>query len=493
MIYQKETLNVSSNVKNSTLQQLLTSEKQQQTQSGANTNVAAVYYRKGRMYPLSIGSGEMDDVSICTTGPWGLPSKACKRQINSENYPEIPLKILWTSVQRAFANVKANWRVLAFGQILSFLSVATFAAQATLALDCSLAAPSFTIGIVYLILTSALLIVYHDAKTNVTVVYAAHLRQGLLEDLSGAKTTHDASSQRSGASHRSADSSVIGLSGGPQFLLFGLVPLHMHALAYFPIALFDVYANYFVALSLKYTTLTSVTLLEALAIPSSMIISGIFLKREYTTYHYMGVAMCLLGIVLNVVGDYTGTENNDGTVTTGAYYVDYPHKVQGDVLAILGGVLFGASEVIGEVAIRNYGGIYEYLGMVGFWAVPVCALQVYYLEQEQVAKFFAYGDLRFCSIAAAWVLLALYSIAASINYLGTARFLRISDAAFYNISLLTGGIWSCTFSVLFEGIVPQPIFYIAAAMIVAGVVLYEMASSPVGTFAQYYWFSIRND
>lgn len=46
-------------------------------------------------------------------------------------------------------------------------------------------------------------------------------------------------------------------------------------------------------------------------------------------------------------------------------------------------------------------------------------------------------------------------------------------------SLLTGDAWAVIFSVFAEGIKPPPIFYIALAITLSGVIIYETAPSPV--------------
>ncbi len=65
-----------------------------------------------------------------------------------------------------------------------------------------------------------------------------------------------------------------------------------------------------------------------------------------------------------------------------------------------------------------------------------------------------------------------------LNYAGTSRFLMISEAAFFNLSLLTGDLWSVVFSIFAENIIPQPLFFVALVFVLSGVVLYEMAPSP---------------
>jgi hypothetical protein len=73
----------------------------------------------------------------------------------------------------------------------------------------------------------------------------------------------------------------------------------------------------------------------------------------------------------------------------------------------------------------------------------------------------------------------LFAIGGMITYAGVGAFLQISDAAFLNLSLLTGDAWAVMFSVFAEGIKPSPTFYVALAITLSGVIIYETAPSPV--------------
>lgn len=73
----------------------------------------------------------------------------------------------------------------------------------------------------------------------------------------------------------------------------------------------------------------------------------------------------------------------------------------------------------------------------------------------------------------------MYFIASVLCYLGGSFFLQISEATFFNLSLLTGDLWSVAFSVIAEKIIPGVLFFVALMFILSGVVLYEMAPSPV--------------
>ena len=224
---------------------------------------------------------------------------------------EVPAAFWTTSSSRcrtvfrhAWHNVASQWKILVFGQILSFLLACTGAAQATLALDCHLSAPTFTVGLFYFGLSFSLIPVYLSGRRN--------SRHSTIPQEPENDTSTAASRQQT------------------SYTLFYVIPLQAPAWIYLCMAFLDVYANYFTVLAFKYTTITSVTLFDALAIPSAMILSRLFLKRTYTYTHLLGVFTCMLGILCNVLQDYEDdTSSDDGTVAK-----EYPHKLKGDVLSI---------------------------------------------------------------------------------------------------------------------------------------------------------------
>jgi drug/metabolite transporter (DMT)-like permease len=132
------------------------------------------------------------------------------------------------------------------------------------------------------------------------------------------------------------------------------------------------------------------------------------------------------------------------------------------------------------VAVRNNGGVNEYLGMLGFFAATICLIQTLIWERSDIDDFFGSGDpSKTCSQTTARLLLFGYVCAVSTIYMGVARFLLVSEATFLNLSFLTGDLWSVTFSVVAEHIVPKPLFFVALAFIVSGVFVYELAPSPI--------------
>ena len=387
------------------------------------------------------------DTNVSPTATAPLPSAASCRQYTS--------RLLRTGV----AQLCSQWKVLLAGQILSFLTAATGAAQATLSFDCHLSAPTLTLGICYACLSMTLLYLVYQEK-------------------SGAKTMPTTLETASDA----LEGTLKTPSTAP-FRFLGIVPLQAHPLSYVPMAIVDVYANYFTVLAFKYTTITSVTLFDALAIPSAMILSRLFLHRHYSPVHLVAVGFCMVGILLNVLEDYEDDKNAGSLTTKSGIALDqiYPHRTQGDTLAVLGGFLMGATNTYGEHAVKKLGGPYEYIGMMSFFAMLICIVQTLLIERDDIAAFtrtdVLHGDDA-CSLSTARLLLVAFTGATVTTYLGTVRFLQVSDAAFFNLSLLTGDLWSVIFSIVEEGIVPGSLFFVALVFIVSGVIVYEMTEEP---------------
>jgi solute carrier family 35 protein F1/2 len=343
-----------------------------------------------------------------------------------------------------------GWKVLLFGQALSFLLASGGAAQATLHFQCNLSAPTFASSIIYLLLS-----------LNLIPLYLKERRNKLIHRSSGVNDTERDSDviqqQQPQDSKRYSFCNVLSLEASPW--------------AYLGIAFLDVEANYMTVLAYRYTTITSITLFDALAIPSAMILSWTFLKRRYTSIHYCGVIICMAGIVYNVLADY----ETDLHHTTSN--VEYPNKLLGDVLAMCGGIVYGANDFLAETAVRKFGGPTEFLGMLGLFGLLISILQAFLLERHEIVEFFQQGHA--CSIPSGVGLLIAYAVTNTTSYVGASRFLTMSEATFLNLSFLTGDFWSLAFSVVAERIVPTPLFFVALTLTISGVVIYEIGPSPV--------------
>jgi solute carrier family 35, member F1/2 len=418
-----------------------------------------------------------NDLYVTTTSASSASNSLRKRQSTSK---------IDTFCRAACHHVQSQWAILLAGQILSFLMACSGAAQATLSFDCDLSAPTLSLFLFYFCLAFCLVPM---CRENAIRKHTQQITIDLNRQYETASQARGVNSpiqnqQQSRTTIPSHPSSTSLESIKTYPFLFGLLTLSTPAYVYFFMAILDVYANYFTVLAFKYTTITSVTLLDALAIPSAMVLSRAFLKRDYSRVHLAGALLCMVGVVLNVLQDYED-DKHDNTTTNDAdtdpAVLDFPYKVKGDILATLGGILFGASSVVGEVAVRDLGGPNEYVGMLGFFCALICFVQTIVLEMDDVAEFLGrkVAPNDSCSQATSRILLVAFVIIMVINYLGRAWFLQVSEAAFLNLSLLTGDMWSVLFSVFAEKIAPHAFFYVALTITLSGVFVYEMAPSPI--------------
>jgi len=232
-----------------------------------------------------------------------------------------------------------------------------------------------------------------------------------------------------------------------QHTFFGLFPIHTSLRNYAIIAAFDVYANYTTILAYKYTTITSVGIFDALAIPAAIIVSKCFFGRRYTKIHYLGVLICFVGITINILSDYHQDQKlkseDSGEESAGEQMIEdaYPHRIAGDILAILGGILFGVSNTLQEVIVKD-GTLLEYFGCFSFFASIITFFQAMILEQDEIMTFFTQSSSETCSAQEGKNLFFLFAVTGVMMYMGIAAFLQISDAAFFNLSLLTGDAWA---------------------------------------------------
>ena len=72
---------------------------------------------------------------------------------------------------------------------------------------------------------------------------------------------------------------------------------------YLAMSSIDVGAGVIMLLSLQYTSLTSVTLLSSLTLPSTMVFCKIFLNKNFHAHHFLGVILCGFGGLLTIWAD----------------------------------------------------------------------------------------------------------------------------------------------------------------------------------------------
>lgn len=253
----------------------------------------------------------------------------------------------------------------------------------------------------------------------------------------------------------------------------------------FLVALCDVEANYFAFLSFQYASFESVTLLMSLSIPSTMISSSIILQRNYTKIHYLGASICFIGSCLTVLNDTTATSPSSTSSNK-----NNSNPFLGDVLAISGAILYGLVDTLMEWAIKNSANTANaenissnyspeeavdlFMCRFGWLGAGTALFQVGLLERSQVFSYFTSTS----TIAKVWT--SLFVTTTSLCYIGTTRFLLHYEAAMFNLSLLTSNGWAVLFTLFYDKETSTGFFFfLSLVVIIIGVVVYEIAPSPV--------------
>lgn len=442
-------------------------------------------------------------------------------------------------------HTKTQWRILAAGQILSLLMSAYNAANSSITFDCGLSAPAFQSLPLYVIMSMHALGLWFGCGNGGNGGNGRSTKN----DQSGASSGNSANTNKKkvGFSVRflrrrggNSDGDADGRQGSgddddidndtkndgdgpaPKYYLikrWRLLPLHTRPSFYFILAFCDVQANYLTYLALRYTTINAVTLFDSLAIPAAMVLTRCWLRRPYHWSHLIGAGICMAGTLANIGGEWEALQADEakeerieakdakmGIISMGVEEeagweknLDneiYPNRIMGDVVAALGGILFGVCDVLREKVVHGAGGFSEYITMLGFFGTIISVIQAFALEYDEIIKFFepvptediaADGTIiDGCPVNRRVGLLAGYVTAAYFFYIGVSRFLYVSEAALLNLSLLTCDLWTTIFVVMVQGIVPDPLFYAGLTLITFGVVVYEIAPSPIepGDFAK---------
>mmetsp|Transcript_10533 Transcript_10533/g.15657 ORF Transcript_10533/g.15657 Transcript_10533/m.15657 type:complete len:428 (+) Transcript_10533:302-1585(+) len=337
--------------------------------------------------------------------------------------------------------------ILLFAQFLSLMIAIAASSNEELGRECDIVAATTQQGFVYLMLTSYLiLLIYRQRKLS---------------------TSDDEEGPKAGL-----------IYGSIKRHSFPGTNLKLHApiWIYFIIALLDLEANYLTITAFRYTSITSVSLLDALTIPAAMISSRFLLARKYQSRHLFGVAICIGGLVLITYSDLEyGTTGSEDNTDDNDY--ENPESFRGDLLAIIGAILYGTNNTLTEYFVRKVDRE-EYLGMIGFCGLILAVIQASITERNDIYKFFTPD--HDCHHEYAVLLWISYVLAAFLFVTGASRFLKISEAALMNLSLLTSDLYAVLFSVFAEGVIPSEFYFLALFCIVLGVYVYETAPSPIG-------------
>ncbi|ORY66955.1 solute carrier family 35 member SLC35F1/F2/F6 [Leucosporidium creatinivorum] len=227
---------------------------------------------------------------------------------------------------------------------------------------------------------------------------------------------------------------------------------------YVLLAAIDVEANFLVIKAYGYTDLLSCMMLNAWSTPACMIFAFFLVKARYHWSQVLGALICITGLALIVVSDWTTDKN-------------YPanNRVLGDVLMILGATGYGLSNATEERFVRERP-LYEVIGQIGFWGTLINATQGAALEHDLYLTAVWSGKTIGLLIAYTCAMLFLYSCAPIL--------FRLSSSPFYNLSIMTSNFYGLCFGLGLYHYAPYFLYFIAYPLIIVGLLVYFLVQTP---------------
>ncbi|KAI3881345.1 hypothetical protein MKX03_025652 [Papaver bracteatum] len=206
------------------------------------------------------------------------------------------------------------------------------------------------------------------------------------------------------------------------------------------LALFDVEGNFLV-----------LSHWIALTIPCVILFTWLFLKTKYRIRKFIGVAVCVAGLVLVIFSDVHAADRAGGS-----------HPIKGDLHVIAGATLYGVTNTSEEFLVKNVDRV-EVMAMLGLFGAIISAIQIAILERNELKAIHCQGAVKICK--------AMFLFYSTVPIL-----LQISGSTMLNLSLLTSDMWAVLIRIFAYHEKVDWMYFIAFAGVVVGLIIYSGGS-----------------
>jgi solute carrier family 35, member F1/2 len=199
-------------------------------------------------------------------------------------------------------------------------------------------------------------------------------------------------------------------------------------LIYAVLTLLDFEGNYLIVKAFQYTTIVSVMLLDCFTLPMVMFLSFLFFNLRFSWLHYLGVFICLVGIVILILNDITHQSMAWGE-----------NPWLGDILVVAAATCYALCNVGQEAVVKHFDMV-EFLSMMGLFGTIYAAIQLCILERSAISDIYWTGPTVGLLLGFAATLFVFYSL--------SLYLFRWSNVTFYNLSLLASDVYGLIYGVL---------------------------------------------
>ncbi|KAL3829234.1 hypothetical protein ACJIZ3_018036 [Penstemon smallii] len=222
---------------------------------------------------------------------------------------------------------------------------------------------------------------------------------------------------------------------------------------YVLLGLVDVEANFLVVKAYQYTSITSVMLLDCWTIPCVLFLTWFFLKTKYRVKKFLGVLICIAGLVVVVFSDVHSADRSSGS-----------NPIKGDLLVLAGATLYGVSNVSEEYFVKSADRV-ELMAFLGFFGAIISACQIAILERDELKSIHWSSGVTFPFVG--------FSVAMFLFYSGVPVLLKISGSTMLNLSLLTSDMWAVLIRIFAYHEKVDWMYFVAFAAVVVGLIVYS--------------------
>jgi len=201
-------------------------------------------------------------------------------------------------------------------------------------------------------------------------------------------------------------------------------------------------------------------LLDAWAIPSCLFFCWLYMRTKYHWTQLFGVFICVVGLGLLVASDEL--TKKDWTAVS---------RAKGDCFMLAGATLYGFTNATEEFFVRKRP-LYEVVGQLGMWGFIINSIQSAALEGKQMTEVPWNGETLGLLVAFTCAMIILYTVSPLLY--------RLASSAYYNLSLLSSDFYGLLFGLFLYQYRPFWLYFIAFAIVIAGLITYFWSSTPEG-------------